>query len=447
MSDPKQIEIIEQGVAIWNDWREDREGIAIDLSGADLRGIDLRSVELGEANIRDADIRRTSLTKANFKGADLRRAILRESNLEYANLTNTYLKKADFLGANLGRANLGRANLNGADLWGANLKHANLRGANLHKSHLQRANLLGASFKDANLQEAYLEGASFNNAKLNRANLQQADLDGVDLLRANLHDADLRNTTLYSTIFNESLMEGAMFDDATIRQSVFASVDLGGAIGLDNVRHKGPSTIGLDTLRLSRGKIPEDFLRGCGLSDWEIESAKLYTPNLRNHEISDIQYEVFRLLAQQPLQISSLFISYSHANGDFVEKVEEYLNARGIRFWRDVHDSTSGRLEKIVDRAIRLNPIVLLVLSTKSVKSDWVEHEVNLARTLEKEIGRDVLCPVTLDDEWKKPNSWSRMLMDQVKKYNILDFSNWRDDREFSNKFGLLLEGLELFYN
>ena len=36
---------------------------------------------------------------------------------------------------------------------------------------------------------------------------------------------------------------------------------------------------------------------------------------------------------------------------------------------------TAGRLEKVVDRAMRLNPIVLLVLSENSVKSDWVEHE------------------------------------------------------------------------
>ncbi len=65
----------------------------------------------------------------------------------------------------------------------------------------------------------------------------------------------------------------------------------------------------------------------------------------------------------------------------------------GIRFWRDIHDATSGRLEKVVDRAIRQNPIVLLLLSENSVKSDWVEHEAQLARELEQELGRNVLCP------------------------------------------------------
>jgi hypothetical protein len=29
--------------------------------------------------------------------------------------------------------------------------------------------------------------------------------------------------------------------------------------------------------------------------------------------------------------------------------METYLNKKGVRFWRDVHDATSGRLEKRID--------------------------------------------------------------------------------------------------
>ena len=76
--------------------------------------------------------------------------------------------------------------------------------------------------------------------------------------------------------------------------------------------------------------------------------------------------------------------------------LEPEFNKRGIRFWRDIHHATAGRLEKQVDRAIRYNPTVLLVLSEHSTKSDWVQHEVRTARKLEIETGRDVLCPVSL---------------------------------------------------
>ena len=37
--------------------------------------------------------------------------------------------------------------------------------------------------------------------------------------------------------------------------------------GLETVKHNRPSTIGIDTIYMSKGKIPEVFLRGCGVPD------------------------------------------------------------------------------------------------------------------------------------------------------------------------------------
>ncbi len=105
----------------------------------------------------------------------------------------------------------------------------------------------------------------------------------------------------------------------------------------------------------------------------------------------------------------------------------------------------SGRMEKQIDRAMRLNPTVILILSEHSLKSDWVEHEVHSARALEKEIGKDVLCPVALDESWKNSN-WEKRIMEQVMKYNILDFSAWEDEGKFGSIFKKLVDGLELFY-
>ena len=74
-----------------------------------------------------------------------------------------------------------------------------------------------------------------------------------------------------------------------------------------------------------------------------------------------------------------------------------------------------------------------------------MEHEVRTARELEKEIGRDVLCPVALDNSWKT-SPWPKRVMEQVMEYNILDFSEWKDDGKFGNTFNKLIDGLELFY-
>ena len=214
---------------------------------------------------------------------------------------------------------------------------------------------------------------------------------------------------------------------------------------MDNVIHRGPSRISTDTFALSKGKIPEVFLRGCGLPDWEIEGVKLHSPNLSNEEINKVLYKMYDLRATQALQISPLFISYTHSDSEYVDKIGNSLMKKGIRFWRDIHDMKSGKMEKQIDRAIRQNPTVLLILSKHSLSSDWVEHEVRTARGLEKELGRDVLCPIALDDSWKS-SPWPKRVMEQIMEYNILDFSAWKDDNKFEGMFRRLIDGLELFY-
>ena len=232
---------------------------------------------------------------------------------------------------------------------------------------------------------------------------------------------------------------------AVIGQTIFADVDISEVGGLEETKHVSPSPISTSTIQLSRGKIPAVFLRGCGLSDWEIEMAKLYNPDLSNDERNKILYRVYDLQASRAIQVSPLFISYSHADGDFVDKIGESLTEKGIRFWRDIHDMKSGKIERQIDLAIRHNPTVLLVLSENSTQSDWVEHEVRTARILEKELERDTLCPIALDDSWKD-SPWPKRVMEQVMEYNILDFSEWEDDVKFEGMFRRLIDGLELFY-
>ena len=110
-----------------------------------------------------------------------------------------------------------------------------------------------------------------------------------------------------------------------------------------------------------------------------------------------------------------------------------------------MHHAAAGRLETQVDRAIRLNPTVLVVLTENSVETDWVEHEARAARRLEKELGHDVLCPVALDDSWKDCR-WSARLREQIEEYHVLDFSGWRDGAAFDRMYRKLVDGLELFY-
>jgi uncharacterized protein YjbI with pentapeptide repeats len=171
-----------------------------------------------------------------------------------------------------------------AHWWYANLSGANLSGANLSGMDIRRADL-----HEANLSRANLSRSTVSHSNLSRANLGGANLNTLELVNTNLSGTDLRNTD---------------FTGAEIGWTIFTNNDLSATRGLEAVEHVGPSSIGVDTFSKSGGQVPAAFLRGCGLSDWQIEDAKLYNPNLSNEEINNIQYRIHDLRVWQAIQIS-----------------------------------------------------------------------------------------------------------------------------------------------
>jgi hypothetical protein len=213
---------------------------------------------------------------------------------------------------------------------------------------------------------------------------------------------------------------------------------------LTSCTHDAPSFIDHATLSNFRD-LPIAFLLGCGFQDWQIEAAKLLRKDLSPSEITEISYRVHDLRTTSPIVVTNLFISYSHADNEFVNHLGRTFEARRIRYWRDVQDATAGPLEKIVVRAMHDNPTVLMILSKNSTNSDWVEFEAEKARELEKKLDRHVLCPIALDDSWKTCK-WSAVLRNQIVKYNILPFHDWSNPADFEDKFNRLLKGLHVYY-
>src|SRR5262245_60855022 len=99
---------------------------------------------------------------------------------------------------------------------------------------------------------------------LREANLLRADLSGANLSGANLHWANLSRANI----------SGTNISNARIGWSTFTDNDLSSVNGLDNVDHSAPSAIGINTLYISAGKIPEVSLRGCGVPEIFITFAK-----------------------------------------------------------------------------------------------------------------------------------------------------------------------------
>lgn len=100
----------------------------------------------------------------------------------------------------------------------------------------------------------------------------------------------------------------------------------------------------------------------------------------------------------------------------------------------------------------QLNHVVILVLSEDSVRSDWVENELDMARQKEKAEGRAVLCPIAFDDAWKAkldasggPGDPKRALWLTLEAKLVMDFSAWKT-KAFGEEFGKLLRGLRVNY-
>ena len=150
MAIPEQVEILQRGGAVWNEWRREHPYEVIHLSGANLSQGDLVRADLSKAN----------LNRANLIGADLSNANLSRSDLIGTDLSNADFIGANLIGANLGRANLSRADLTNSDINNANLSYASLNGANLSNANLSYANLGNTDLNGANLNGSHLSGAT-----------------------------------------------------------------------------------------------------------------------------------------------------------------------------------------------------------------------------------------------------------------------------------------------
>src|ERR1044071_2441223 len=201
-----------------------------------------------------------------------------------------------------------------------------LRGAVLRDADL--------SDSDADLRVVFLTNANLHGAKLIGANLCAADLRGADLTDASLNFADLRVVNLANanlsgaqlviTNFTGANLRGVDFTDAKMDRTRFVDNDLSEVKGLETVKHLGPSSIGIDTLYKSGGKIPEVFLRGCGVPD------------------DFIAFIPSHFGVQQAIQFYSCFISYSTRDEEFARRLYSRMRDEKLRVWFAPEDIKGG---------------------------------------------------------------------------------------------------------
>ncbi len=181
------------------------------------------------------------------------------------------------------------------------------------------------------------------------------------------------------------------------------------------------STIGIDTIQRSRGKIPDAFLIGAGVSEQLLACI---------HSSGRAPFDYF-----------TCFISYSSHDKDFVENLYRDLRKAGVLCWFAPESLKAGdKFPTEITEAVQSREKLIVVLSKNSLDSNWVEQEVILARQREGKGKREVLFPIRLDSailhsaiEWAAPIR---------KRRHIRSFENWQHPPNYQKMLIGLLNDL-----
>lgn len=366
--------ILRLGVEAWNTWREQHPEQWPQLMGADLRGL-------------------------NLVGYDLHFGSFQQSDLTGADLSNTWLSSAHFEQANLTEAKMYSAFAEWACFTAARMDQCFAIEANFTKANLQQVSARGSNFAGAVFQGAILPGVG----------LQEAFLGETNFTSAWLENADLTN--------------------ATLGQTHFVDCDLSYAIGLEACIHSSHSFIDFRTLQQCRRHLPQEFLKGCGLTDLIVE----YVPSLFDGGIN----------------YYSCFLSHSHVDKDFARLLYARLQEHDIRCWMDEHQMLPGDDPHYkIQEGIKLWDKFILCCSKHSLMSWWVDSELNRAfmkeQTLTRQRGRKVLVLIPLDlDGFLFSGEWQSGKSEEVRSRMVGNFSAWRSDQiGFDTELSRLIKAL-----
>lgn len=187
MANRKHVLTLKKGVKNWNEWRIEHNKIKPNLI---------------EANFRESNLKNVDLTHANLIGVDFCKACLSDANFSDSDLSDSLFINADLTGAYFNRSDLFQADLSGA---------------NLIKTHFIEADLSNADFSHSNLTEACLFGSNLSNADFTGANLQGAQLDYSILNETNFKNAILERCHIFGISVWRPILEGTLQKDLIIQ--------------------------------------------------------------------------------------------------------------------------------------------------------------------------------------------------------------------------------------
>jgi hypothetical protein len=270
------------------------------------------------------------------------------------------------------------------------------------------------NFSGTNFSNSIIRGATFNNCDLTNCNFYKSDLR-----KASFKDCNLTNCKFHITNLTLASFINCNFQESLFWETILARTSFIDNKNLNLIKHGGPSIIDHRTFQKSN-KLPIELLRGIGLTE---ELIKFYNLNFTN------------------TNLASCFISHSSKDEEFVLKLYNRLQNKGIRCWYAPKDLNIGdKIRDEIESAISEYEKILIILSKDSVDSYWVEDEVETAIEKEKISKKGKLIPISLDRLiFDLDKSW----LNKIKRTRqIGDFTDWKNEEKFKNSFESLITAL-----
>lgn len=158
------------------------------------------------------------------------------------------------------------------------------------------------------------------------------------------------------------------------------------------------------------------------IRDSSVIGVSLLTPRC----LTPVDVQKLESFADKLLHGKHIFISYSSKDHLQCDALEAALKARGHkRIWRDIRSIAPGeQWEKAIEQAVERADVFVVLVSTNSAASEWVQRELETALRLYRQPGKlKCLLPVVLS-----PEAWSDFPIERIHEFQKRDWNGYPSD-------------------
>lgn len=300
----------------------------MDLTGADLSGLDLRGAKLTRA----------FLESANLQGADLAGAHLDFAVLARADLRGTDLSKCVTLtGSNFSEANLQGIDFSGLDLTGCFFAGADLTGTRFVAATLNKVDFGKAIMRGTDLSRSTGTGLLFLEMRLENVVVRGAKWERPLFHESEVVGLDARGADMKALAFVDTLVQDCVFDDATLfslrAARAMGTTTLRGCSFVGTTAHKSFfRKLEMSGSDFRHGDFKESDFSESTLDDSDFQDARLVGARFMSASLRNCKFDradLMEALLGGALMDHASFESASLFRADLARAQGEGVNMRG----------------------------------------------------------------------------------------------------------------------